>query len=446
MDEARLDALRARIRALADATGPTGWMDLPVPEAVAAGGLLRVPRGAFERWAVSRSGGDHLTLPWTPVSPPGLKLRGDDRYHSDWILGAGLPLDAMSRDGTYPHAEVLTDAAYAGMDAVARRLLDHDCPVLLPGPDVIGRAHHPEHPGDFPEADPDARPCVLVLRDAGPDYLELAVETLDRGGAVVVERGGQMAHLITVLREDGRGPIVRREGARRLLPHGGLVEVVPSIGRIRLRDDGRPSSGQGDPQAGPDDRAEAGAELAPGDRAAPVPGSHDDGPPERWPLRIVDEAELCLIEANERAAERRRRKAEEIDPGPYALQERKVLVTGNPDDPDRDRHPIETTSRMEPAFSAELRDARVHVNAHWSPDHPRARYLEIIVHDTSDGRPAGARGGRRKIYVAPPCDWGRAGIRGACDRALAEARAAWTLESAPETDPEPDDGSTGLAP
>jgi hypothetical protein len=247
MDDARIEGLRERILAMADAAGESGWLDLPVPREVRASGVLRVPRGAFERWSVSRAGGDHLAAPWEPVSPPGLKLAGDDRYHTDWLLGAGLPLDAMAHGSDHPHSELLVDAAYAGMADVARRLLDHDASVLLPGPDVVGRVHHPAGPGDFPDPDPEGFPPVLVLRDASPDHLALVVEALDAGGAAIVERGGQMAHLVTVLRGEGRGPILRRDSARRLFPQGTRLLVSPSSGRLQLQEDGRPSAGQGDP-------------------------------------------------------------------------------------------------------------------------------------------------------------------------------------------------------
>lgn len=239
MDANGIERLRIAIIKQADEAGPDGWMEIPVDKLVSDKGVLRVPRGAFEQWAVRPSGAEHLASQWHAVSPQGLKQGSDDPYHTDWMLGAGLNPKDMRHDSPRPKlAAALNDAAYAARAEVERRLLDFDCSVLLPGPDVIGRAWHPASADDmaFPYSD---EPPVAVLRDARPDWLPIVIEVLGRGGAVIVERGGEMAHLVTEARGGGYGPIVRMSDARRLYPDNLLVKVAPSVGRIEIQDDWR---------------------------------------------------------------------------------------------------------------------------------------------------------------------------------------------------------------
>jgi hypothetical protein len=231
----RLAYYRDLVVRQADAAGETGWMEIDVPASIASTGKLRVPRGAFEQWAVSRCGGGHLAEPWKSVSPPGMKQMGDDVFHSDWMLGAGLDLDAMRLSAP---DESLRTAAYDAFYAIQRRLLNFRCAVLLTGPFVSGRVFVPESADDLPTpASGDDLPPVVLLPNAGPDYLEVALEALDFGGAVIVEQGGEMAHLVTVLREKHQGPIVRVPKARAKYPAGAPIQVIASEGKVTLADE-----------------------------------------------------------------------------------------------------------------------------------------------------------------------------------------------------------------
>ena len=229
-----IEGLRARIVAQADAAGAKGWMDISVPAVVKGDGILRVPRGAFEQWCVHLCRAGHLVQPWKAVSPVGVKQGADDPFHTDWLLGAGLgPQDMRSAEAN-PACEELSSAAYAARSEVERRVLGHSCSVLLPGPDVEGAVLKPAGPGKVDWAAAGGYPPVLVLRDASPGWLEDVLHALDMGGAVVVERGGAMAHLITEVRSGGRGPVVRVAGALKLYPEDGVVRVSASDGSVRL--------------------------------------------------------------------------------------------------------------------------------------------------------------------------------------------------------------------
>ena len=239
MHQSEIDALRAAIVAQANAGGADGWMEFPVDRVVRPTGKLRVPRGAFERWAVRPTGAEHLTHPWIAVSPQGIKQASDDPYHTDWMLGAGLnPGDMRHGASEQRLSEALNSAAYSARAEVERRLLGFECSVLVAGPSVTGRIWHPKrHDDDIPWSE---EPSVAVLRAARPDWLDLAGRVLRQGGAVIVERGGEMAHLVTELRGDGKGPLIRVENALGLYQEGLLVGIEPAEGRVEIKDDLRP--------------------------------------------------------------------------------------------------------------------------------------------------------------------------------------------------------------
>lgn len=167
MNSPEIATLRKMVVEQADSMGEDGWSEISVPAKVAPSGRLRVPRGAFEMWAVERSNGAHLTVGWKPVSPSGLKIMGDDPYHTDWMLGAGLGLHDMR------YSEALCKAAYAAKAEVERRLLGFDCSILLHGPAVTGRVWSPMSSSERPpEADEDGLPPVMVVRSASVTWME----------------------------------------------------------------------------------------------------------------------------------------------------------------------------------------------------------------------------------------------------------------------------------
>lgn len=239
MHDVDVEALRSIVIRQADAAGPEGWMEIPIDRLARPSGKLRVPRGAFERWAIRPTGAEHLAAPWEIVSPQGVKQASDDPYHTDWMLGAGLdPTDMRHSAPDKVLAEALTSAAYSARAAIERRLLGFKCSVLVSGPSVTGRVWHPSKPSkEIPWGE---EPPIAILPAARSDWLDLAGRVLARGGAVIVERGGEMAHMVTELRGDGKGPLIRVEDARRLYPEGLLVGVEPSEGRVEVKDDLRP--------------------------------------------------------------------------------------------------------------------------------------------------------------------------------------------------------------
>ncbi|WP_439398535.1 PEP-utilizing enzyme [Bradyrhizobium sp. PMVTL-01] len=180
---------------------------------------IKLPRAPFENWCLWRTDGAHLAMPWQQVSPQGVKMFGDDPYHTDFLIGAGLEPDAMIADGD------LNEAIYNLRHRVQEEKLGFKCAVLSGNGTARGTVVHPKPHDNVPD---DA---IVVLRDASPAYLDLAL----KAKAVIVERGGSMAHLVTVARAR-EAIIVRVDKALKLYPVYSSVTVDASAGTVQLHE------------------------------------------------------------------------------------------------------------------------------------------------------------------------------------------------------------------
>ena len=227
VDADTIAALKSRIRGQADAAGDAGWLEIPVDGIDRP--VIRVPRGAFEQWSIGYARVPGVA-PWITVCPMGLKQGFDDPLHSDWMLGAGLPLDAMKS------SDDLSDSIYQARAEVEQRLLQREASVLLAGPGVEeGVSIHPTDPADMDcldRAEAKFGCPVLILPDLRPDWLHLVIAAFEKGGAVIASRGGSMAHLVTEARVTGKGSILRLDNARALCPDGVLLRLEPAVGRV----------------------------------------------------------------------------------------------------------------------------------------------------------------------------------------------------------------------
>lgn len=191
------------------------WLELEF-----AGKTYRLPRAPFEHWCLHRTAGRHLALPWVPVCSQGLKMLGDDPYHSDFLVGAGLAPDIMLRDKGF------SDAVYQMRFAYVAKTLTGNCDVLSGAGMITGRIMHPDRDSEIP-AD-----AIIVLPSASPSYLEVAL----KAAAVIVEQGGAMAHLVNVAREKEK-LIVRVENARKRFPVGRQVTIDAADGTVSLAEE-----------------------------------------------------------------------------------------------------------------------------------------------------------------------------------------------------------------
>lgn len=179
---------------------------------------VMIPSAPFENWALWRTDGAMLAKPWTTVCPSGLKMVMDDPYHTDWMVGAGLPLDWMSDD---KQAAAAYDLQYTIQD----EKLDFKIPVLCGEGIATGEIVHLNKGDRLPAGK------IGIIKNAGPDYVEAAYDAINNGGALITEAGGSMAHLVTV----GRGAglrLVRIPDARKKLVVGITVDINCSNGSV----------------------------------------------------------------------------------------------------------------------------------------------------------------------------------------------------------------------
>lgn len=177
-----------------------------------------VPKAPFHRWALNRTHGAHLAPAWTNVAPPSWKLQFDDQDHSDWLIGAGL-------DDYYGDAAV-RDASNGLAYDLQHDLLAFDAHILCGRGWVEGKVLHPK-PGEAVPAG-----SLIVIPFAGPDYTVPAT-TAGPTGAIITERGGELAHLVVVGREQGLR-LVRIPGALEKYPAGVRLSVNCDEGKVEV--------------------------------------------------------------------------------------------------------------------------------------------------------------------------------------------------------------------
>jgi len=196
-------------------------------------GPLRIPRAPLEQWALWRTAGAHLALPWKAVCHQGMKMMMDDPFHSDWMLGAGLELNAMQQSWKGPWGEALRQALYdLQVDIQDEKLGAKPAATLSGRGSVEGTiAHGPRLARDKQMPKPGD---ILVIPDAGPRWVEMVLAATAGGvGGVITENGGEMAHLVTIARPEGIR-MVRVANARTLYPDGTRVTMDCDNRTVRL--------------------------------------------------------------------------------------------------------------------------------------------------------------------------------------------------------------------
>lgn len=183
------------------------------------GKAIRIPRAPFEQWCLWRGDGAHLAMPWQKVSVSGVKMFGDDPYHTDFLIGAGLEPDAMIKDSK------LSEAFFDLRAKVQEEKMGFECAVLSGRGYVNGTIVHAEVGQELPD---DA---IVVVKAAKPDYIDMLV----KARAIIVERGGQAAHLVQVAMER-EAVIVRVPDALTRYPAGSLATIDASHGKVTLHE------------------------------------------------------------------------------------------------------------------------------------------------------------------------------------------------------------------
>lgn len=184
--------------------------------------IATVPKLPLACWSIKMAGGRH-ELMYKPYSPQGLKLPTDCRYHSDWMVAAGLDLLKDYRSGN-----PIQNAAW---------LWGHEYQKAQLGVEHMVLSHHGRAQGRLRFATPDNAAGIepgdiVVLPHAGPQYqLHLEQACRGGGGGGIALIGHQAAHLCKISRERGITLVL----VPRIKTHfveGQLVCVDPDTGTV----------------------------------------------------------------------------------------------------------------------------------------------------------------------------------------------------------------------
>jgi len=159
---------------------------------------------------------------WRPLSPESVKTYEDNRYHTDWWIGAGFPIDCY--DLTFNGSKFLPlNKALSTFAAscIGKQTLDEI--TVLSGqdlPNITGNiVIYPKSTTDFNEGD------IIILSHGGIEFDSFMKKACQNGnGAVIVEVGNQVAHLSIVGRELNYRLIMLPD-ARKLLVDGSTINL-----------------------------------------------------------------------------------------------------------------------------------------------------------------------------------------------------------------------------
>lgn len=201
-------------------------------EAEIDGRTLVIPRAPFEHWVLRGTAGRHLAKPWSPVCPSGIKMINDDPYHTDWLIascwkGTEDYLNSDSMMGGFGGKTQLADDLYSLKFDTQEKMLGFKAGVLSGEGRAEGVVVHLK-PGDRLKEGQ-----IGVIPNAGPDFVEAAQDAVTYRSALITEKGGAVAHLVTVFREQDL-KIVRVAKARTVYPEGTKVTVNCTTGEVAL--------------------------------------------------------------------------------------------------------------------------------------------------------------------------------------------------------------------
>lgn len=245
----RVEALRSKIAVLENAGLQKavidqaekcgGFYDLPLMkngEPWTERRFIRVPKNPFILWAlrnVDFEAHGHQRPEWKHISERGMKMGGDDPHHTDWMLGAGIPLDKTYDNDENSLAYIVRHSSFLACDELMKEYTGHQFTVLSKGAqstfigDVV-----------FPKPNERVAPgSIAVVPHAGPEY-QLAMETANmensfgRRGCLIAETGGKLAHLAVVGREF-KCTVLMMPGVMSMYSIGDTVEIDMEDGVIK---------------------------------------------------------------------------------------------------------------------------------------------------------------------------------------------------------------------
>lgn len=221
-DERRADVLRTIGETVRSRAGDDTF-DLELKD----GRKITIARAPFMRWALRCESSLASAMPeWNNVAQSGLKMDLDNPDHTDWVLGAGLTFkEAYDANVSEPawslafsmqcEAKGSGQRKFAGIFKAIEKLARgrHEAAVVVSAGEVTG--------------------VVGVDVAVLPDSLGSRVGELGECKAIIVEKGGPLAHLIIVAK--GRElTVMLHPDACSLFKPGTTVTLNPAAGRITV--------------------------------------------------------------------------------------------------------------------------------------------------------------------------------------------------------------------
>lgn len=163
--------------------------------------FVMVPLHPFIHWALrgfKYEAFDKVPPEWRPISPPGMKMAGDDQYHTDFLLGAGCDPTEAYEDDTLSGA--IMNAAWEKRFDVVKEWVGVEFSYLSKSTNdklVFGEVVHAQ-PGKKVTAG-----CIAICKNASVDYSQV-LESINKNGKrgiIICETGGKLAHMAIVGRE-----------------------------------------------------------------------------------------------------------------------------------------------------------------------------------------------------------------------------------------------------
>jgi hypothetical protein len=225
-----------QVRAQADEHG--GWLELPLMykgKPYTKQRTLRVPKNPFLYWSLRYFNFEdhgHAKPHWDFVAGSGHKMMNDDPYHTDWMLGAGVPLDEAysHEDGSF--GEIVRSSSYELKNKLVREYTGHAFTTLTKGDKtyISGEVVFPKPNERVPTG------SIAIVPHAGPEY-QLAMESANMEslegyrGCIICETGGKLAHLVVVGREF-KCTVLMMPGATKMYRKGDRVSIDLNEGTI----------------------------------------------------------------------------------------------------------------------------------------------------------------------------------------------------------------------
>lgn len=193
--------------------------------------IYKVPKLPFYYWAINARFFNDLPQKigldkWAPVSPYGFKMQNDDPYHTDWWIGAGIPIKSYNEE----EDEKLNMNAMMLKINLQAKLLNFESTVLSGNEDVVAYVqHYDDFKNDFSKVLEDR---ILILPDLNLKFESIILKAVKNGkGGVVCGAGGKAAHLSKVGRELNF-PIFLEDNALNKFKNVMKLKLSPKSGKI----------------------------------------------------------------------------------------------------------------------------------------------------------------------------------------------------------------------